>query len=464
MSREIEYEIDSGNIKPNSEVTSTVASISYEIEKAKSKRLEYKAIDGQIIKLQERGNLPTNLKYIDSYTDKWTGISTSAFFNKDTGKAIIGVAGTNIDFKSIKEDYNSIKLMSRMSLAQPMIQMGLMSIESPSTREAIKDIVADAAIYTTNVTADDWYASGTQNFIKTVESQYDIEVITGHSKGGRDALLLGIDNNIPNIVTYNTAALQLQSDKSNLFFWDVIDGRRNIINASRYRGRILNFYTNDDFLNGDRSLVHGFVPGEKIEIRNGKGHSMEGFLSEKEQKIIVKEYSRSKPKNIKDENEMLFLKVIKNTKNNLKEVETMRATMLRQNGGALSSSQLKYLESMFALTLAKGFQSLLEQETEHMTKNYNMAKQGFQTLWEDARIDANEFGKRLTDSEQLDALHQGGVYAYKIVDEPREEIEGKIAKLHKIKAYYDVYIKKIEQSINEIVALDQTIASQIGVQ
>ena len=32
-------------------------------------------------------------------------------------------------------------------------------------------------------------------------------MITGHSLGGRDAILMGIYYNIPNIVTYNSASL-----------------------------------------------------------------------------------------------------------------------------------------------------------------------------------------------------------------------------------------------------------------
>ncbi len=36
---------------------------------------------------------PSNLEYVDSYTDSLTGVATSAFLNKDTGKVTLGMTG-----------------------------------------------------------------------------------------------------------------------------------------------------------------------------------------------------------------------------------------------------------------------------------------------------------------------------------------------------------------------------------
>lgn len=51
-----EYQIKSGNIKGNSEETSTVSNISYEIENANNSGLKQNKIDKQIKKLQEKKN------------------------------------------------------------------------------------------------------------------------------------------------------------------------------------------------------------------------------------------------------------------------------------------------------------------------------------------------------------------------------------------------------------------------
>ena len=63
-----EYKIKSKNLTNNSEETSSVSSISYEIENAKNNGLKTKKIVEQIEDLKQSDKFPSNLKYIDSYT------------------------------------------------------------------------------------------------------------------------------------------------------------------------------------------------------------------------------------------------------------------------------------------------------------------------------------------------------------------------------------------------------------
>ena len=98
-----EYEINPGKIKSNTEETSAIANISYEIENANDNNLETTKINGQIKDLKKDGKFPKNLDYIDSYTDPSTGTTATAFLNKDTGKVTVGMAGTNVHGDQIKK-------------------------------------------------------------------------------------------------------------------------------------------------------------------------------------------------------------------------------------------------------------------------------------------------------------------------------------------------------------------------
>ena len=89
-----EYQINPGNIASNSEETSAVSKISYEIENANNSGLKKEKFNDQIEKLQWRNKFPKNLSYLKSYTDPKTGTTTSTFLNKDTGKVTLGMTGT----------------------------------------------------------------------------------------------------------------------------------------------------------------------------------------------------------------------------------------------------------------------------------------------------------------------------------------------------------------------------------
>ncbi len=56
----------------------------------------------QIDILKDRYKFPSNLEYVDSYTDSLTGVTTSAFLNKDTGKVTLGMTGLIYKTKPLK--------------------------------------------------------------------------------------------------------------------------------------------------------------------------------------------------------------------------------------------------------------------------------------------------------------------------------------------------------------------------
>ena len=97
-----EYQIKTENITSNSEETSTVSKVSYEIENANDHNLGDDKIRGQLEKLKAKGTFPNNLNYLKSYTDPNTGTTSTAFLNKDTGKVTVGMAGTNVHGKQLK--------------------------------------------------------------------------------------------------------------------------------------------------------------------------------------------------------------------------------------------------------------------------------------------------------------------------------------------------------------------------
>ena len=74
-----EYQIKSKNITNYSEETSSISNISYEIENANDNHLNRDAIREQIKDYKIKGEFPSNLEYVDSYTDPNTGTTSTAF-------------------------------------------------------------------------------------------------------------------------------------------------------------------------------------------------------------------------------------------------------------------------------------------------------------------------------------------------------------------------------------------------
>lgn len=192
-----EYQIKTGDITSNSEETSTVSKVSYEIENANDNNLGTDKIRNQLEKLKTKDQFPSNLEYVDSYTDPKSGTTSAAFLNKDTGKVIVGMAGTNIHDESFK------------NIGKHLTNKSLLDQDLKDIKGTIQDVGADANIGLHVVSDKDAHFDNTQQFIKDIEKDYDIDTITGHSLGGRDAIVIGTSNDINNIVVYNPAPLTI---------------------------------------------------------------------------------------------------------------------------------------------------------------------------------------------------------------------------------------------------------------
>lgn len=338
------YQINSDNIKSNSEETSAISSISYEIENANNNDLNNASIQTQIEILKSQNSFPKNLSYLKSYTDPKTGTTTSAFLNKDTGKVTLGMTGTNVHKDAIL----------KQTFGVPSYQGYI------DASETLKDIGADVNIGLHSVTDKDPHYK-IPNTLSKYQKDYDIDIITGHSLGGRDAMILGMSNDIKHIVVYNPAPLAIK-DVSGLYA-DQEELKKLI---EKYDGHIVRFVSDEDELDaGVRNHLYE-TAGEKIVLKNGEGHAMSGILMSRTQAIILAELN--KVKGYQDENNKALKSVRKQTRHRLHKVETLRANWIQTTGGSLSSSQQQLLEALTALTIAEGLNQLVNEESQHLKK------------------------------------------------------------------------------------------------
>ncbi len=224
------YKIDPGPIKYNTEETTAISKISYEIENAKLYGIKSKTIGRQIDQLKEAKKFPSNLEYIDSHMDIKYGVTASAFLNKDTGKVVIGMTGTNFKKEALAKQ---LLLGPSFSTRQDILDSG----------ETIKDVISDIQIGTSPPSDNSKHYEETQEFIKKIKNKYDIDFITGHSLGGREAVVLGMSNGIPNIVVYNPAPISIFSLDPNS-----PEGKRLLELYKNYKGNITRFVAENDEL------------------------------------------------------------------------------------------------------------------------------------------------------------------------------------------------------------------------
>ena len=301
-----------------------------------------------------------------------------------------------------------------------------------------------------------------------MQKEYDIEIITGHSLGGRDAIIIGTSNGIKKIVVYNPAPLAIKGTRilktplspllSSYFDTKNDDDVDELL--KKYDGNILRIVSDKDELN-ERVKHSDYVSaGDELILKNGKGHSMDGFMSANEQKVIKKVLK--KLEKYEEANDKTYINAKKQTKNKLGKVDEVRANLLQASGGALSSSQQKLLECLTALSIAEGLNQLVEEEFQRLKKMYHEMDKKFEKNWEEAQESGNEIGKHLSGDEVLSALNAGNVNEYKLVTTPQNEISIKLSHLSNVSSQYSMYVSKIKNSINEIVNKDQMLASQIG--
>ncbi len=435
-----QFEVDYGKLNSETEATSAVSKLAYEVENANNNKISNRELKTKFEVLKKRGKFPSNLEYIDSHTDKKYGVTASAFLNKDTGKVVIGMTGTNFKKEALAKRYSGNGDKQD-------------KIDSDETE---KELISDFEIGISPPSDKSKHYEETQEFIKKIKNKYDIDFITGHSLGGREAVILGMSNGIPNIVVYNPAPISIFNLNPNS-----PEGKRLLELYKNYKGNITRFVAeNDELTENLKKYKHFMFFGNDIVLKNGKGHSMDGFLTEQEQKAIKKELK--KVQGYVEENNKSFVKNSNNAMSKLASIELLRANMMTTNGGWLSSSQQKVLESLTALTIAQSFNQLIEDEINQIKKMYNEKKKKFEKNWKDAQKAGNAVGKDITVSEVLEALNEGQVNESSMVGDLEQMISLNERQLSMIESSISNYILRVRFSINEIVDKDQVLASQIG--
>ena len=436
-------QIDFNGLTKTTESTSAISKISYGLETAYHQGLTKDDIKYQIKQAKNNDNFPPNLEYKETFNDTKTGLSTSVFVDKNTGKAIIGVAGTNINKDNILD--------------------------------SMQDIKADTNIALNIVNQYDSYFKETQKFIKKIQQEYDVETITGHSKGGRDATILGISNNIKNIVTYNSAPLSIPEINllkrplkylvpplnimpkkpdfiiSMFQFLQLLSLKNTLKN---YNGTITNFRTNCDWLTTTSFISHGIYFGKFITIHNGTNHSIDNFLDSKSQLKINKTL------------DSLTIKALIsngiNTHQLVSEIKEESIQLINNYHGANTATPEKLLNDVVAYVLLKTLEDNIQQEFKSIKKVLDKKEQEFKDNWSDGLEDAQHIGNLLNENEVLDALELGGATKQNSVDDMLEIINKKKDKLNKILSKYQTYTNKIQNSINIITNNDQDLASTLG--
>ncbi len=364
------YQMDSNNMTNETESTTAISMMSYDIENANDNDLSKSDINDQLENLKETNKFPSNLEYVDSYTDPNTGTTSTAFLNQDTGKVTVGMAGTNVHGKQLKNTLNPFNLFKDKQ-------------EAIDARGSMLDFAADANIGLNTVTDKDAHFKNTQQFIKDIKKDYEIDTITGHSLGGRDAIIIGVSNDIDNVVAYNPAPLTVKD------FRRIIKGPISSLHDKEkdayiesfiksYDGNILRIVSDKDELNGIIKKTEYVSAGNEMVIKNGKGHSMLGFLGKREQREIKAELE--KLKGYQDANNKSFVTAKKQASKKLQQIDAVKANMVQASGGALSSSQQKILEFLTALSIAVSLSQMVEEEIQQLRKLYADMKKLFKKI------------------------------------------------------------------------------------
>ncbi len=436
-------QIDFNGLTKTTESTSAISKLSYGLETAYHLGLTKDEIKYQIKQAKNNNNFPPNLEYKETFNDTKTGLSTSVFVDKNTGKAIIGVAGTNINKDNILD--------------------------------SMQDIYADKNIGLNVVNQYDPYFKETQKFIKRIQEEYDVETITGHSKGGRDATILGISNNIKNIVTYNSAPLSIPEINllkrslkylvtpfnnlpkkpdfaiSMLKLLQLLSLKNTFKN---YNGTITNFRTNYDPLTTTSFISHGIYFGKFITIHNGTKHSIDNFFDSKSQLKINKTL------------DSLTIKALISNKINthqlVSEIKEVSIKLLNNYHGANTATSEKLLNDVVAYVLLKTLEDNIQQEFKSIKKVLEKKEQEFKENWSSGLEDAQHIDNLLNENEVLDALELGGATEQNSVVDILKIIKKKKDKLNKIESSYQTYTNKIQNSIKTITNNDHELASALG--
>ncbi|EKJ3581644.1 TPA: hypothetical protein ACN1ND_000295 [Enterococcus faecalis] len=431
-----DYEIKDKGLQQDTETTSAVATISYEVENAKYNGLTDKKINKQIEKLQENDKFPSNLEYVNSFYDKKTSLSGVAFKDVNTGFVTVGIAGTNLD---------------------------------NGKWESAKDLKADADIAFCGPTATNPYFDKGNEFISDLKTKYPVEAITGHSKAGRDVVMLGVEQNIPTIVTYNAAPLkndwvQLGSALNNPSVRKMMGYGKNILEQGKmkqklndYEGVIVNFATGKDMLTGLAGLGQSYYLGNINKLDKDGDHAITNFLTKNMQKriskILGKETHLGEITN--------FEMAVSATNSKLQMVNQLRGR-LKGKYGSVSASQEQLLDMAQALIITRGHKEAIQTKLQASKKRLEEEKDRAKQLWRETQEGSRRIGGSfLSASEEESALQQGGATRNRIEGETVEACDAALQMYRSMEQQYNQYLEKVNQAIQNQVKMDQEMAGML---
>lgn len=250
---------------PEGESTSTIAEVSYRIERMLVEGKSQKDINDYIQDLITNYGFPKTLNYADSFYDSKTGVAGCAFLDTNTGQIIIAYPGTNVK------------------------------------ADGIKDILTDLTL----TTGSQGHVSEAVKFYeKLAKAGYPI-VLTGHSLGGNIAVLVALITNNPLTVTYNGAPLSAENFLDFLNHFSGLNIPLAVIKAlldikskeqmkvlnqliDAFSGNIIRFVSDEDILNNASGSVDALYIGNGYVIYNKNPHDMSYFLNEDIQLYLSK--------------------------------------------------------------------------------------------------------------------------------------------------------------------------------
>lgn len=429
-----EYKLKDKGIQANTEYTSAISTISYEVENGLYSGLNLEQINKQLEKFQRDGKFPSNLQLVEAFYDPKTSLSGVAFKDTTTGRVTIGMAGTNLDNGVI---------------------------------EKIKDLGADASIAFNGPASSANYFSQGNQFIANLKEKYPIEAITGHSKGGRDVVVLGVAHNIPTIITYNPAPIThdfLQASTSLFIASPLKMGERSFKNADmkqqflNYKGTIVHMVSNKDWLTSYSDLGRALYIGDRYTINNEKSHEVTGFLGKNEQSFI-----RSALEEHTQLGQVVGAEMAQAvTKKRLKEIKNLKKKFLKNGSTSLSASQEIYLDAVEAEALTEGMKYTLQEQITDLKKMYVDEIKSAGTLWNETLESARNVGSHLSENELIASLGNGGATLASILEKPMSKSDEALQKLTAIEESYDALLVKIREAIQTQIEADTELASQLG--
>lgn len=144
----------------------------------------------------------------------------------------------------------------------------------------------------------------------------------------------------------------------------------------------------------------------------------------------------------------------------LTKIDQIKSTLKSSKGG-LSKAEEIYLDSKKALLTVNTCQSLYQNEIDEFIQIYKKAITGAEDLWQETLSESRAEITESSETEMLDYLAEVFAAKQNIVDEPTDYFQKKITQAKTVIEDFETIAKKIKSKIDELVLVDQQIASRL---